>query len=747
MSTEDVLAKGKLSFTIESRILRELGERLVKQPEVALLELVKNSYDADSLTCEILYAPPHQILVSDDGHGMTLNEFKNGWMRIGTSAKEASARSRVFRRVITGEKGIGRFAVRFLGKNLHLESTAFDSKRKIQTLLVADFDWPTFDRKEDLGKIEVPYRLMRAVDKAPSGTKLLITSLRPSASSVNLDSVRTASIGVVTPYQSLLPRLPASRGRRKPEQDNQDQGFAVKLQPSVGEAEDGDVAGVVLDGAVLRAKVDLKGDRLHLAVYRRNSAAPSIDIVDRFPNVIGPVYADIRFFPQRKGTFAGLSVDGRRAKSWVKNHSGVAVFDRVFRVHPYGLEVDDWLYLSTDTAKRERDPRSSIARKHFPMDVPTHRSTQLNYMLRLPYPQQLVGIVQVEGVRTRDNSNDDEGLIAAADREGFVDNKAFRQLRDLIRGAVEAIASADRELQQELEREEQDETLKQLRDETQKAIREIETNPNIARPERVRIVARLAQTQLLAEKHEERFRQREATLEVMSLLGVVAGFMTHEFGTALSELERAQQRLAKLARHDDSVKEAANAIANHISQLQEFVTYSQGYIRGAGSHPEEPYPVRPRMQQILRVFGKYAEDRGIHGEIVVEKNLIAPPVPVSLYSVIVLNLYTNALKAVTAKSGGGDRKIALRAWNDSKWHFLEVSDTGIGIPRALRNRVFDPLFTTTAKNRDPLGSGMGLGLTLVKRGVESYRGRVEVVDPPPGFATCVRVRLPLEDES
>ena len=60
-----ILDTGTLQFTIESRILRELGERLVKQPEVALLELVKNSYDADATACEIIYDSPEVISVSD----------------------------------------------------------------------------------------------------------------------------------------------------------------------------------------------------------------------------------------------------------------------------------------------------------------------------------------------------------------------------------------------------------------------------------------------------------------------------------------------------------------------------------------------------------------------------------------------------------------------------------------------------------------------------------------------------------
>src|SRR3954467_4959571 len=91
---EELLDKGTVSFSVESRILRELGERLVKQPEVALVELIKNAYDADARLCKVTYTPPVEITVVDDGHGMTLSEFKNGWMRIGTSSKAKEGQSR-----------------------------------------------------------------------------------------------------------------------------------------------------------------------------------------------------------------------------------------------------------------------------------------------------------------------------------------------------------------------------------------------------------------------------------------------------------------------------------------------------------------------------------------------------------------------------------------------------------------------------------------------------------------------------
>ena len=90
---------------------------------------------------------------------------------------------------------------------------------------------------------------------------------------------------------------------------------------------------------------------------------------------------------------------------------------------------------------------------------------------------------------------------------------------------------------------------------------------------------------------------------------------------------------------------------------------------------------------------------------------------------------------------GKKPRIELRAWNERAWHVLEVVDNGVGIPDDIRERIWDPLFTTTSNSYNPLGSGMGLGLSLVKRLTESIHGRIDLTDPPPGFSTCFKLRL------
>jgi signal transduction histidine kinase len=743
-SSNPILDSGEESFTIESRIIREFGERLVKHPEVALLELVKNAYDADSPSCTVAHNYPEHITVTDTGCGMTLKEFQTGWMRIGTSSKESKATSNKFKRPISGEKGIGRFAVRYLGQHLELKTTAYDTARKCNTTLIAKFDWPQFDLNEDLGTVKVPYKLHRASDDTPLGTILRITQLRSSTENIDFKQVQTASLGLLSPYQVLL---------RKNEKDDLldlpdppqglDTGFNLVIySQDEDEEKEESVAEKILENYVFRCIVSVRGGRLALRLYRRGERKAWLKINDVYENTFDQAYADIRFFPARKGTFTAMPVDGREARAWVKNHSGVAVFDRDFRVLPYGTSGDDWLRLAADASRNERNPVSSLARRHFPMDEETQRSTALNYMLRLPHPSQLVGAVQVFGVRSEEKQGD-IGLFATADRQGFVQNKAYLQLVDAVRSAVEAIAYADRELQQETEAREIADLAKIAQNETAEAIAQVRTNANLTSSEKASLVKRLVNVQEATERHDNLVKSRDTALEVMSLLGVVAGFMTHEFGTAIHDLERSHEILSKLGKRDASIAKQATAIQTHITALKDFVAYSQGYIKGTSIVPSNPLPAAPRIRQVLKVFGKYATDRKINVEVDVAADVKTPRIPISLYSGIVLNLYTNALKAVTARSGAPAREIAVRAWNEKNIHKLQISDTGAGIPSALAERIFDPLFTTTESNRDPLGSGMGLGLTLVRKGAKAFGGTVNLVKPPPGFETCFEVKFPI----
>lgn len=736
LAAEPLRQIGSIPFSIEGRILRELGERLVKQPEVALLELIKNAYDADATTCRVELLGNDQLVVRDDGSGMTLDRFATGWMRIGTSSKEGQSETQRFRRPITGEKGIGRFAVRFLGRSLKLDSVAVDSELGRKTRLTTTFDWDDFDRHEDLGDISVNYVLEGVDPDVETGTTLTISLLQPSMGRLVWKQVATGAIGVVTADRAMMPAK-LSGDRRSA---SGDPGFSLDI--STEDAMEADLSAAVLDFYFLRATLRLEASRLEIDVFRGGSEEPYLSIRDAYASGLSNVFADIRFFPRRSGTFTDAPVDGRAAYTWIRENSGVLVFDRGFQVRPYGMEGDDWLNLVADAARNNRHPRSTIAQRHFQMTKEVQAAPSENWMLRLPESKQLVGAVHVEGARIL--SSGEQDLVAVADREGFVENAAFTQLSDVIRGAIEAIAFADRQIQLDEDREHARIQLERSREDTRSAIDEIEADPHLSRPHKVRMVAMLAASQERVEQHEEGSKRREQQLEIMSLLGVVGGFMTHEFGVAIAELREAQKELEALAEEEPRFRMTADSFRRRAETLEGFVSYSRAYVQGARVPTVRPYAVRPRILQVVKVFGQYAQDRNIDIEIGVEPDLMAPPVPAALYNGVAQNLFTNALKAVTARADG-NLKIAFRAWSDRREHFLQVSDTGIGIPAAVKERVFDPLFTTTDSRQDPLGSGMGLGLSLVRQGVAAFGGKVALVDPPAGFTTCMEARFPLKD--
>jgi hypothetical protein len=201
-------------------------------------------------------------------------------------------------------------------------------------------------------------------------------------------------------------------------------------------------------------------------------------------------------------------------------------------------------------------------------------------MLRLPQPSQLVGAVKVFGVRNREQHQGEGGLFATADRQGFVDNDAFRQLIDIVRGAAEAIAHADRELQLEEDARLAEEQAAKARAGTREAIAQIQASANLSTSEKKSLVKRLVEVDEMQAQSDDLKRSREAALETMSLLGIVAGFMTHEFGTAIHDLERSHGILECLSKSHPGLRDDAKAISGHIAALKDFTAYSQGFVRG-----------------------------------------------------------------------------------------------------------------------------------------------------------------------
>ena len=144
--------KKEVNLTIDSRIISHLGEALIDNEKIALLELIKNSSDADANYCNIeidtFYQSEHgqgRIIIEDDGNGMTPYIIENAFLKIATSFKSNHQKvSPKFKRQAQGNKGIGRLSLNQLGKfisvdtKVDLELPQYFSSEELQTVLGYD---------------------------------------------------------------------------------------------------------------------------------------------------------------------------------------------------------------------------------------------------------------------------------------------------------------------------------------------------------------------------------------------------------------------------------------------------------------------------------------------------------------------------------------------------------------------------------------------------------------------------------
>ncbi len=741
---ETVLDQGSVSFRAEARLLQELGLRLVASPEVALVELIKNAYDADSPDCEVhLEDDGTALVVTDHGQGMTFDAFSSKWMRIATSGKLDGELSPLYGRRLTGAKGIGRFAVRYLGDHLTLSSVAMDTDRGHLTHLTARFDWPKLDRAGDLANVSVKYRLTLVSPTTSTGTELRITKLREDASFVEAKGLRDDVLRMVSPISGLdSDRFVGNVGLGS---GTSDPGFRVQLPGDIN-ADSLDLGRTVLDSYWARLTVNLRAASVVYTVRLASSQGkPRVLKLPVSTSISKGLFADIRFFPRRKGIFAGKMVSGRSAWTWVRENAGVAVVDHGFRIKPYGFANDDWLKLDIDTARNRRDWRSKIAESEFRIPPAIRQDPAANPALNLPYNLQLVGAVFIESKRAA-HEGDEVDLVPAMDREGLLANGAADELFEFVRAGVEFLAHEDKA---ELNR--RDETIARekaasAREDIRNAIAHIQASTTLNVGDKTRIVAQYATLVDRLDEQEEYSAQARRSLTTMSLLGVVAGFMTHESKAAVHDLEVALSQVRELAQTHKELAKVGDDLSTRLEHLQGYLSYSRMFVRSVKSSRTQPLSAVSQVRLVLQNFRSFAEDRKIRVINELNGDVMTPPLPVTVYSGVLLNLYTNALKAVIAAGASTrDPRICFRGWTDRNEHVVEVADNGVGIPLEIRKHIWDPLYTTTSDIGNPLGSGMGLGLTLVKQVVGEYGGSIALVpDAPPGYVTCFRVRFPLK---
>ena len=163
--------KGIYKFRSSARLIRTIGDDIIKDVYAAVIELIKNAYDADANNVELKFidlanTEKAKIIIKDDGHGMNYETVVKNWMVPATGDK-LSRRKSPGGRYMQGRKGIGRFATSILGNTLLMETT--DESGITTAVLI---DWSIFSAEKYLDEIELLVESRTSEHK--SGTELII---------------------------------------------------------------------------------------------------------------------------------------------------------------------------------------------------------------------------------------------------------------------------------------------------------------------------------------------------------------------------------------------------------------------------------------------------------------------------------------------------------------------------------------------------------------------------------------------
>jgi signal transduction histidine kinase len=202
----------ELQFKISAGLKTVLGSDLITEDEVAIFELVKNSFDAYATKVDIFFKP-ESIIIADNGFGMTYEDIVNKWLFVAYSDKKNGIREEDYRndidkrKVFAGSKGIGRFSADRLGNILTLQTKAKSEKKEY--IHKVEINWNNFDRnaKDTFEKIKVKYSNtekfyfgLPAKYNLLFGTVLIISDLKQSWSRAQLLNMKMSLAKMINPF-------------------------------------------------------------------------------------------------------------------------------------------------------------------------------------------------------------------------------------------------------------------------------------------------------------------------------------------------------------------------------------------------------------------------------------------------------------------------------------------------------------------------------------------------------------------
>ncbi|WP_127148255.1 sensor histidine kinase [Veillonella sp. VA139] len=716
----------KSYFEPTGRLIMSIGKDLIKDLPAALVELVKNSYDADASYVKITYLKNKnelKIVVEDDGHGMSQDTVLNAWMVPSTDyklKKKKSPKGRVYQ----GRKGLGRYAVSLLGNKLELITI----KDGLKTM--AYFDWNEFNSEKKLSEIPIIITTSETADD--SGTTLIITNEYGNVLADEISEIDSQK--VEKELSKLLSNIKDFKIIVSYENFYSDE--KKNICKEISQLEFNEAWHYKLSGVV---HSDFRYELKYLNFYTKEEKIFKNSFIKELPKdsvPCGEINIDYRVYDKDPCGIEVIMdfVNGNQninlSKTDIKNmlidKSGISIFRNDFRIRPYGDKGFDWLNLDS---KRVQNPSMSIG------------------------SEQISGKLGIE-------SEEISGLKEKSARDGLYENSNFYTLQRIADLSLSLLEKERFKYRQKSTKKKQKAIDKlfdfsrinhKLEKAVEKAYESLMKSPEKI-DEHIAILNQELTKEIknLEKEKETEFLEVKDTIAIYqkhTTLGNVISVVLHEGRKPLSwytnripsikeyldglykseKLEASNYN--KLSKHMEKLHDEAKRMSEFFKRLDPLSSNKRGRCKKTS--------IQKQISGVIELFEETAKDKGIEVQYNSVEELYINITEEDLYMALT-NIVENAIFWV-GFSCESIKLIEIQSYEEENNICIEILDNGPGISK--EDLEDDILFTPgySGKKRVSDDNGTGLGLAIAGEAIQRNNGKLEVVKTIKG--ACFKITL------
>lgn len=696
---EEKSKNGEFVFRPRARLIKTIGEELISNDNVAITELVKNSYDAGSQIVDITFSgivkkkevvkrvaqkeikneesyiekEDASIIIFDEGSGMSFATIETAWMEPATNYKKKQENKNQNRR-FSGEKGIGRFASAKLSSKLELVT-----RKKGEDEIVVNFDWDAFsDEEQYLDNVKIKWTIRPAQEIKTSGTILKLTGLNDDWDESQINDLRVALsrlLNPVVPNEDFLISL------------NLPDGINPALSGLVERPETLNRPNYYIKGQILG-----NGNPTNIQFFSKNNGKEeTIDFKPSFftkekPYTAGAFSFEFKVWNRDNDNLSNLANETDSILSNVKKDlddlCGISIYRDGIRVLPYGNKNNDWVRLDL---RRVNNPTLRLSNN------------------------QIVGYVSI-GLDTnpllKDQSN----------REGIIESTAFEDLKEYIKIILNEV-----EQRRYSERPRENQPIEYSKRSLFERLsltslsNEIREKPRDTKE----IISLIDKKEKEIKETVSKIQEVISRYRRLSTLGQLIDPIIHDGNNFLNKIDLKTNIIIKETNKDDYDLNKISTKAFEIQAVR--VDFSQLFKR------IEPFGGRKRGRPAPVILEDVIRNQFRINEEELKKNAInyfvantqhQVTIDPSELAVVMMNLIQNSIYWLTTIDE--NRQIHVTVNDESDGLAILISDNGPGIKEGTEDSIFEPYFSTKP-------DGIGLGLAIVGEIMADYDGELSLI--------------------